>query len=268
MKHLLWAALFTWTVLPAHGQTAAGPWNVPGPVDHFTTDELGNLYVLAGNELSLYDTQGKRLARNSLNLLGPITSVDAFSSLKPMVFSREQGQLAFLDNTLSLLGGATMLARHGFPWVSLACAGVQSRYWLFDEREMALVHVEKDLAPIAQSGRLDQLLGFTPQPTAMVEADGRLYLVDPVNGILVFDLFATYIRTLPIRGARQVQVRANLIWSVANGTLFRYDLRTFRSEEVPWPVVQPGSTTLEARLEHGLLFRRTDAGILVDPIAP
>ena len=267
MKHLLLAALVAWTTAQASGQTADGTWNVPGPVDLFTTDELGNLYVLAGNELSLYDRQGRRLARNSLNLLGPISTVDAFSPLKPMVFSREQGQLAFLDNTLSLLGGATMLARHGFPWVSLACAGVQSRYWLFDEREMALVHVEKDLTPIAQSGRLDQLLGFTPQPSSMLEADGRLYLVDPVNGVLVFDLFATYIRTLPILGAPQVQVRANLIWSVADGALHRYDLRTFQLEDVPWPVVQSDPIIREARLEHGLLFRRTDNGILVDPMA-
>ncbi|MBP8824123.1 MAG: hypothetical protein KBH07_10790 [Flavobacteriales bacterium] len=241
-------------------------WSVQGPVDVYTTDELGNLYVLKGNELFLYDRQGQRMAQNSLTLLGPISSIDASASLKPMVFARDQGQLAVLDNTLSLLGGAITLARHGSPWVGLACAGVQSRYWFYDERDMAVVHVEKDLAPIATSGRLDQLLGFAPQPTALVEANGRVYLVDPAQGVLVFDLFATYLRTLPIQGARQIQVRDNLIWCVAQGRLYRYDLRTFTQEEVPWPPDGTTAPVLDARLDGGRLYRRTAEGLRVDVI--
>ncbi len=35
------------------------------------------------------------------------------------------------------------------------------------------------LKTLANTGRLDQLLGFTPQPTYMTESDSKLYLVDP-----------------------------------------------------------------------------------------
>lgn len=268
MRPLLFALLLTMAPAMAHAQPDGGTWAVPGPVDRFTTDELGNLYVISGNEITLYDRLGKRVAHNSLTLLGPISSIDAFSSLKPMVFSREQGQLTVLDNTLSLLGNATALARQGHPWVSLACAGVQSRFWFFDERDLSLVHVEKDLSPVSSSGRLDQLLGFAPQPTHMEEADGRLYLVDPVHGVLVFDLFATYLRTLPITGAKQVQVRGNMIWAVGPSGLLAYNLRTFTLDQLPWPAATLAAPVLDARLEPGRLYRLTAEGIQVDAVEP
>ncbi|HRN37049.1 MAG TPA: hypothetical protein PLL18_09075 [Flavobacteriales bacterium] len=193
---LCWVLLLAATI--AHPQTDTAHWRIPGPVDLFTTDDLGGLYVLRGNDLFLYDRNGGQPARNSFNTFGPISAVSAYASLKPKIFSRDQGQLALLDNTLSIRGNTMNLARSGHPWVELACTGVQDRLWLFNGRDLTLVRVDGMLNVQASSGRLDQVLGFTPQPTYMEEADDRLYLVDPGNGVLVFDLFGTFIRTCPL----------------------------------------------------------------------
>ena len=169
---------------------------ITGGADLFTTDEMGNIYVLRGDVLELYDLNGAHRMRNSVKTFGRITTLDAFYSLKPMLFSTEQGQLAILDNTLSLQGSVLNLPRSGYAQVVLTCVGVQNAFWFFDQRELALIRVDAQLRELANTGRLDQLLGITPSPASMQEFDSRLYVNDPAEGILVFDLFGTYLKTI------------------------------------------------------------------------
>ncbi|MGB6048293.1 MAG: hypothetical protein WBG34_11910 [Flavobacteriales bacterium] len=266
MRRLLTVLLLTALWSPSWAQSDTAQWSVEGPIDLFTTDELGNLYTVRGNDLDLFNRQGEHVAHNSLNAFGLISRIDAYSSMKPMIFSRNQGQLALLDNTLSTQGGFMDLSRNGYPQVTLVCTGVQGRFWFFDERDMALMRVDGKLKQIANTGRLDQLLSFTPQPTYMEEADNRLYMVDPKHGVLVFDLFGTFVRTLPIHGVDRIQVREGFLWYVNEGQLERYDLRAFTTEMVDWPQGNSTVEVLSARIEHGRLYRQTPDGIRVSSI--
>lgn len=265
MKPLL--AFFLLCALPAWAQTDTAHWSVQGPFDAFTTDELGNLCTVRGHELDLYDRAGAHRAHNSLLTFGAISRIDGFSSMKPMIFSRSQGQLAVLDNTLSVQGSPIDLPAAGYRAVGAACTGVQNRYWLYDEREAVLVRVDAQLRPVARSGRLDQVLGVLPHPTWMEEADEQFYLVDPDLGVFVFDLFGTPLRTLPITGARRVQVRNGAVWYVAQGALMRYGLLDLRTDQVPWPVASAGAVVEEVRIAHGRLYRLVNDRILVDALA-
>lgn len=238
--------------------------SIKGVFDRFTTDEMGNIYALQGDVLTLYDPNGKQLARNSLNTFGQIARIDASSSLKVMIFSRAQGQLALLDNTLSFQGSSIDLPSNGFPQVSLVCMSVQNRYWFFDERKLALLRVDAQLQPVAESGRLDQLLGFTPQPTWMVESDGEVFVVDPLHGILVFDLFGSFARTLPLTGIDRIQVRNKTIWYVRDDRLERYHQLLLTNEVVPWPSPTDTLPVLDVRLERGHLYRLLPDRILID----
>lgn len=134
MRPLL-STLILLTALPAPAQPDTAHWSMQGPLDAFTTDDLGNLYTVKGNELDLYDRTGAHRAHNSLLTFGSISRIDGFSSMKPMIFSRTQGQLAVLDNTLSVQGSPINLPAAGFSAISAACMGVQNRYWLYDERK-------------------------------------------------------------------------------------------------------------------------------------
>ncbi len=118
---------------------------IEGRYDAFTTDELGNVYALRGDELALFNPRGESWLRNSVKTFGRIAVLDAFYSLKPLLFSAEQGQLAMLDNTLSLQGSVINLPRSGFPQVVLACASVQNHFWFFDQRERELIRVNSQL---------------------------------------------------------------------------------------------------------------------------
>jgi len=246
----------------------SGPF-IKGTFDLMTTDELGNVYTLKGDELSLYDAKGLRLNRNSLKNFGPISHIDVFSSLKPMIFSRQQGMLAVLDNTLAIQGDPIDLPRNGFPQVTLACMSVQNAFWFYDERLMRLARVDRQLRPLADTGRLDQLLGFSPRPVHMQEHDGWLYVLDPENGVLVFDLFGGYARTLPVVGAMRFEARDGHMLYLKDGVLHSYDLRTAEiSLPVTWIGLERNSRPIDARVERGLLYVHFPDGIRIDTPEP
>lgn len=258
-RFLTAAALLFTTMLAA--QDYAERFSIAGRFDAFTTDEIGNVYALTGDELVLYDAKGRSWLRNSVKTLGRITGIDAFYSLKPMVHAREQGQLAVLDNTLAVQGSVINLPRNGFPQAVLACMSVQNGFWLYDQRDMALIRLDAQLRPLANTGRLDQLLGFAPEPVAMHEHDSRLYVNDPGRGILVFDLFGTYMRTIPITGARSFEVRDGSIAYLDADGVARYDLRSFAEERIGLGAL--AAQARELRVERGLCYLLLDDRIAV-----
>jgi len=251
MRRLLPTLLLACALTPTVQAQEDSIRSIPGHFDLITTDELGNVYALRGDELVLYNAEGRSWLRNSMKTFGRITHIDVFQSLKPLVFAAEQGQLAMLDNTLAVQGSVINLPREGFPQVDLACGSVQNCFWFFDPRELQLERVNAKLTTLNTSGRLDQLLGFTPRPVQMQELDNWLYVNDPAHGILVFDLFATYYKTIPAIGATRFEVRGNDLWYMKDDTLHRYDRRTFDTEHFPMPGSGP---VRDARIERGHLY--------------
>ncbi|MFT3883958.1 MAG: hypothetical protein QM724_00590 [Flavobacteriales bacterium] len=259
------AVLAVLCALHVEAQGPPAPRTIEGAFDRFTTDDLGNVYALQGDVLRLFNAEGRQLARNSLNTFGGITCIDAFSSLKPLIFSRQQGQLALLDNTLSVQGDPIDLPRAGFPQVTQVCMSVQNAFWFFDERALSLSRVDAQLRPLASTGRLDQLLGWTPHPTYLAELDGWLYVCDSEHGVLLFDLFGTYARTLPIVNARTIDVRNGAVWYIAGIDLHRYDLRTMETTSLPWPIPMDEFLVRDARIERGALYLLMPDRIVISP---
>ena len=260
MMRLPTALALAVTALVSYTQEWKEIARINSSIDAFTTDELGNIYVLNGDVLELYDANGLLLMRNSAKTFGRIDVIDAFYSLKPMVFSGDQKQIAVLDNTLAVQGSVIDLSRNDSPWVTHVCAGVQNSFWFFDERELSLTRVDAQLRSLASTGRLDQLLGFTPHPTMMQEANSRLFVNDPEQGVMVFDLFGAYLKTLPITGAQRIEARGGSVFFFREGRLWSYDQLSFATQAVPWP---EGLVATDARLERDRLFARTADGITI-----
>ncbi|MBP6310989.1 MAG: hypothetical protein WAR83_00950 [Flavobacteriales bacterium] len=246
-------------------QVVDQPIVINGHFDKFTTDELGNSYALRGDELELFNAEGKSWLRNSVKTFGRIGTIDAFYSLKPMLFAPEQGQLVVLDNTLSVQGSVMNLSRSGYTQVVLACMSVQNHFWFYDEREMALVRANAQLRRTANTGRIDQLLGFTVQPISMQEHENWLFVHDKEHGLLVFDLFGTYARTIPLLNMQSFEVRGGVIYFYGDDGLQRYDMRSF--EITPIEILLDENTTIrDVRVELGKAYVLLEESILILPL--
>jgi len=253
--------LAPFAILAQEDGTAPTGYTIEGRFDAFTTDEMGNVYALQGDELRLFDARGRSWLRNSVKTFGQITVMDAFYSLKPMLFAREQGQLALLDNTLSLNGSVVNLSREDYVQVVGVCMSVQNCFWFFDQREMALVRVDNQLNELAHSGRLDQVLGFTVEPAGMMEYDSKLYLNDPKHGILVFDVFGTYVKTIGIKDARCIQVRGQFLYFLDAMGAHIYDMLSFAVQELR--TEEPADKIRDLRVENGRVHLLLEDRILV-----
>jgi len=148
--------------------------------------------------------------------------------------------------------------------VTLACSSVQNAFWFFDERALQLTRVDAQLRTLATTGRLDQLLGITPHPVQMQELDSWLYVCDPEQGVLVFDVFGAYAKTLPIVGTKSVEVRAGSVFYVKDGALLRYDMKSFDTYPIAWPASMKGLRILDARIDRADLFCLTEDGIVIE----
>lgn len=199
------------------------------------TDELGNLYLLNRVEIRKWDRNGKHQFDYSNNSLGRITDVDFSRSLKPLVFYSDLSTLVVLDNTLSVQGSPVDLGSYDLDQAELVCNSVNSNYWFFDASRNELIRTDRSFRRVDRSGNLARLLRIRLNPTHMVEFREHLYLSDPKEGILVFDIFASHLRTIPIKNVERFQVSSEKIHFFRDGEFFVYDRTTHEEKRIGLP---------------------------------
>lgn len=223
------------------------------------TDNLQNLYIIDDSTIEMVAPEGEVKYQNSQLNLGRITSVDFNFSLKPMVFYQLQNTIVILDNTLSMQGNPVRLSEHNLNWVSAAAKSIDNHYWLFDLQNFELIRTDNSFKRVRSSGNISQMLQQNIQPNFMVEYDSWVYVNNPETGILVFDIFGTYFKQIPILGLKHFQINERYITYFADQQLHRYDLLTFDTVQLSLPV---GLAT-DARLVKDLLFISTETGVHV-----
>lgn len=237
---------------------------IEGDVHLFVTNELEQLIIAQRDVIELYDADGKFLFRNSGKRFGQISSIDATYSLKPIVFFKEQMEMMLLDNTLSRQGDVIPLDLRGFPQASLLCSSVQNHYWIYDQLNLELVRINDQFSKVNSTGRLDQLLNISPNPNFIIEYNNWLYVNDPVHGVLVFDIYGTYYKTIPLLGLERLQVRGEHIYFFTEGQFQSYNMKSFEQNVLAVPVDNP----LGVRKEKQRLYIRTIEGLHIYRIKP
>ena len=171
-----------------------------------------------------------------------------------MVYYQETGQLVVLNNTISELSPAVVLNLNGLGTATLATTSVQNSYWFYDPIQGAIIRTTNTFKEIFNSGNLDQLLGVQINPTFMIERGDRLYLNDPLQGVLVFDLFGTYLKTIPIFGINSFQVTEHGIYYLKDHQSVLYSFKNFDQTQQTIPVVKAD----QVLFTRGYLFIRNE----------
>jgi hypothetical protein len=174
--------------------------------DYIRSDELGNVFLVNNNELIKFSSEGDILNTYSKLSAGEITFIDTQDPFKILLYYQAFGQIEFLDHTLSLPSSTIDLNMLSLSMVSLVCSSYQGAFWVYDPSSIELVRVSQSLEVSERSGNLQQVTGYTPDPNYMLERDNFLYLNDPAIGILIFDKYGSYYKTIPVKGLTSFQV--------------------------------------------------------------
>jgi hypothetical protein len=232
---------------------------ISAKADNITTDNLGNFYLIKKEEIIKYDNNGNLINTFSDKSLGPIHSVDATNFLKLLVFYKDFSKIVFLDNFLAPVGTPLQLVKIQFEQAVLASSSHNNGFWLYDQLNFELTRFNQNFTIANQSGNLMQLLQIQLKPVFLLEQNNRLFLNNPQTGILLFDIFATYSKTIPIKGLSTFQVVENLLFYVSEGKLKSYNILTLEESTMELPV----PNILNARLDKNRLFLQTDHEIFI-----
>ncbi|HRP59585.1 MAG TPA: hypothetical protein PK833_04765 [Vicingus sp.] len=196
-------------------------------VRFFTTDQTGSYYEITSNQIFKTGKNGQRQFTYSNNILGEISSVDVSNPMKIIVFFKEFSKVVVLDNTLTEQGGVLDLNEVSLEETSLVCSSYNNGVWYYNPIKYQLTRIENTTNITNTSANISTLLNINIQPNFLVEFNNKVYLNDPTNGILVFDIYGTYIKTIPIFGLTSFQVKEKyLLYVNQQGNIETYDFFT------------------------------------------
>ncbi len=200
------------------------------------TDRMGYLYVISKtNQLYKYSSSGKLLSTLNYNYSGNISLIDVSNPLEIYVFYRELNSIVFLDNNLAFRGDIN-LSNFSIGQASSIARSYDNGIWVFDVADLQVKKLNKDGATTLQSANVRQFTqANTIMPTFMYDNNERLYVNDSSLGILVFDVFTNYIKTIPLKGIADFKILGDDLFYCKNKVLFAYNLKGLLQKSIQLP---------------------------------
>ncbi len=239
-------------------------YSVEGEFDRLELDNLLNVYTIKNAEIKKYRSDGGFSFRFSDNQLGDVGLFDVTYPLRPFVLYPDLNYLILLDNTLSNNRGRINLLDRGIGLGSVGCSSVQNHFWIYDAMNFSLIRMNENFKDVAKTGNLSQILRVELNPVFMVEFNNRVYMNNPATGILVFDIFGTYIKTIPLKGLNNFQVFGDIITYFKDNTIHIYQTKTFQEENLSLPIKCRDAKMME-NIVIGLHNKGFTAWQIVDP---
>lgn len=198
-------ALFWQVAVAQTGDTFALAHRFEAEVQVLSTDKLKQIYYVSPRQV-LYkcNEQGQVLFEFSNRYLGTLSKVDASDPFDILLFYPDYQTILFLDRTLNMTADIRLKAEQ-FPLPALVALGRDRQVWIYDAALNTLNRIDRQGNIKSSSQDLSLLLGRRFTPNQLVCNERGIYLVDPEQGVLVFDLFAQFQSFLPLGGIEQVQ---------------------------------------------------------------
>ena len=173
---------------------------------NYTTDPLGNIYRYTRGDIVKYDLNGIQAGSFSSRDYGDISYIDASNPMKILVVYEKFSKALVLDAGLSA-NFTIDLIFPGSPIISLICISTEEGYWIYDPIGMQLKRINSQLTIISEGTSLRQISESTIEPKQIYDSGQWLILNAPGFGILIFDRYGTYFKTLKADTVAEIQIR-------------------------------------------------------------
>lgn len=229
--------------------------------DFITVDDLGNLFLVNGEKLIKFDINGKLLQTYSNLFNGDISFVDAGDPFKIMVYYREFARIEFLDNFLSRSTDPVILDRIGLELATLACSSYNNGFWIYLPHTFELIRVNQDMLISHRSGDISNIINNKLNPNYLLEKDNMVYLNDPDIGIMIFDKFGAYYKTIPMKDLKYFQLEGDNIISNAGDHIRIYNLKSSDETSLKIPEENPVYLNIKYSFNPKRLFLLNKNGV-------
>ena len=226
--------------------------NIDG--DRHFSDPMGNVYIIKNNHLVKFVQDYTHAAEYTNLFLGNIHSIDVSDPLRILMYYKDHNQVVWVDNYLSEIRSPIWLDNLGVDQAQLVCSSNQGGFWIFNGLNNQLQYFDVNLEFVHESITLNSLTGPDIQPTYMLEKSRNVYLNVPGFGILVFDRFGNYSKTIPLEIPDEFQVTDQNLYYFKAGELYSFDLQTYSPGKLQLPE-KDGFIKVEMQPDYLYLFR-------------
>jgi hypothetical protein len=223
--------------------------------ESITVDNFGNFYTLSKNKILKFGPDGKYLYPYEEFRYGKVGMLDVTNPMKMLVFYPDFQTIVWLDKFLSPLSSYSFF-NMGYQNITAIGSSIDGRIWFYDNVEFKLKKIDEAGNVFRESQPLNVVMEEAPDPNFIIERDNQVYVNDANLGILVFDYFGSYSKTIPLKGLTRFQVVQKQIVYRDGNKLQSYNPVTFELKEVTLPDT---TALLDAVLEkESLGILRTD----------
>ncbi len=192
-------------------------------VSFYKVDEIGNVYYVDKlNTLTKYEANVPRYIKYADVKSGKIHSIDVSNPLRVVVFYADQFIVKFLDVNLTEINSFKIKDVYPEGWIRLVCSSNNNGLWMYDELTRKLIKVGEQLITQFQTGDLYLVTRKKINPNFMLEYGDELFLNDPKIGLMVFDLFGGYKKTIQIQSSSNVQFNKDELFYVNKNHWLKY----------------------------------------------
>ncbi len=196
-------------------------------LDIWTVDILGNTYISKKELIQKFDSLGRLKFSESEKSFGRLSSIQTINTMKLIVFSEEQQQMCFLDNTLTPFETCIDFEDHYINNATkIAVSSQPDKFWVYDQLNSRL-HL-LSLQQKNQAQEIENLKGLlnSIQIYSMIEQNNFLYLLDLNQGVYILDMYGSLVNFINRKNIKSFQVDLNYYYLLEGDQVVRIDIET------------------------------------------
>lgn len=202
-------------------------------------DALGFIYVSQGGEMTKYDDSGDKLFEQGLKSLGSCSDLLSLNPSKFLHFSEEQQTVCYFDNTLSFTNDCVDLSEYGIENAGLVSTSAQpDKIWVMDNLGYRLVLLS--LNKTLQGQEIKNLRSILNMDSIVqiIERGNSLYLLDPNQGVFVFDIYGTFIEKISEVGISHIDANEKSLFMIRDDVMILRMMKTGDQAEIKLPITK------------------------------
>ncbi len=245
LKYLLLIVLgLSFPHFSAKAQKSGIDFDTIREVKYFDIDILGQVMVInKHDELSIINPIQKRAVPYQNDILGKLSQVDITNPQRICLFYYDNQTIVFLDDALS----ETMLIDLG-DWayydISAIAVSNDNGFWLYNEVDQNIIKVNDQGKLQTKSLDFRDINMADAKVIQMKERNNELYLLTENYGLLIFDNFGQYVKTIPyLKGVNDIQYLKNRMVYVRKGEGATFDKKALEEN-----TLQLGTNILQLKI--------------------
>lgn len=220
---------YKWSEQQKYSITPDGVWSVDG---------LGNVYISDNSVIQKFDSVGVLKFTQSIKSLGNMSAFLTINTMKLAHFSEEQQTLCYFDNTLTATDDCLeLIDREVFNATKIASSERSDKVWVFDQvnSSLRLLDIEGDKK---QGVQIDNLRGVLElnNITQIRERANKLYILDSLRGVFIFDMYGSFVDHIAVEHAKQVDANKNAVFILFKDKLLSVPMNGAREVDIMLPV--------------------------------